>query len=47
MSQTLITNGRLVTWNEPNEIIENGGHFLQEDQGPIVAEKVTAWLKQG
>ena len=29
MSQTLITNGRLVTWDEPNEIIENGGLLLE------------------
>ena len=29
MSQTLITNGRLVTWNNPNEIIENGGLLLE------------------
>ena len=29
MSQTLITNGRLVTWNDPNEIIENGGLLLE------------------
>ncbi|MCB8942620.1 MAG: putative aminohydrolase SsnA [Ardenticatenaceae bacterium] len=29
MSPTLITNGRLVTWNNPNEIIENGGLLLE------------------
>ena len=29
MSQTLITNGRLVTWGEPNEIIENGGLLIE------------------
>ena len=29
MSQMLITNGRLVTWNSPNEIIENGGLLLE------------------
>ncbi len=32
---------------QPHEIIEDGGHFLQEDKGPLVAEKVAAWLKQG
>lgn len=29
MSQMLITNGRLVTWNSSNEIIENGGLLLE------------------
>ena len=29
MSELLITNGRLVTWGEPNEIIEGGGLLLR------------------
>ena len=29
-SELLITNGRLVTWGSPNEIIENGGLLLQD-----------------
>lgn len=32
MSSTLITNGRLVTWNNPHEIIENGGLLLENGQ---------------
>lgn len=27
--EMLITNGRLVTWNTPNEIIENGGIYIK------------------
>jgi haloalkane dehalogenase len=30
---------------QPHEIIEGGGHFLQEDRGEVVAEKMAAWLK--
>jgi putative selenium metabolism protein SsnA len=30
MSELLITNGRLVTWGEPNEIIEDGGLLLRD-----------------
>lgn len=29
----------------PHEIIENAGHFLQEDQGEVIAEKVVAFMK--
>ena len=29
----------------PHEIIENAGHFLQEDQGKVIAEKVVAFMK--
>lgn len=32
---------------QPHETIEGGGHFLQEDRGEVVAEKMAAWLKQG
>lgn len=30
---------------QPHEIITGAGHFLQEDKGEIVAEKMAAWLK--
>ncbi len=30
MSEILITNGRLITWGAPNEIIENGGLLLRD-----------------
>ncbi|MFQ5399757.1 MAG: putative aminohydrolase SsnA [Anaerolineae bacterium] len=30
VSETLITNGRLVTWGSPNEIIENGGLLIKD-----------------
>lgn len=30
MNEVLITNGRLITWNTPNEIIENGGLLLRD-----------------
>jgi haloalkane dehalogenase len=29
---------------QPHEIIEGGGHFLQEDRGEIITEKIVAWL---
>ena len=29
MSSTLITNGRLVTWDDPNEIIDNGALLME------------------
>lgn len=29
---------------QPHEIIRNGGHFVQEDQGEVLAEKIAAWL---
>ena len=31
--------------DQPHEIIEGGGHFLQEDKGEIIAEKVVHWLQ--
>jgi haloalkane dehalogenase len=31
---------------QPHEIIEGGGHFLQEDKGEEIAGKVVAWLKR-
>lgn len=30
---------------QPHEAIEGAGHFLQEDKGEVVAEKMAAWLK--
>ncbi len=30
---------------QPHEIIEGGGHFLQEDRGEVIAEKMVAWMK--
>lgn len=30
---------------QPHETIEGGGHFLQEDKGEVVAQKMAAWLK--
>ncbi|MFK7933205.1 MAG: haloalkane dehalogenase [Saprospiraceae bacterium] len=33
------------TKGQPHEIIENGGHFLQEDQGEVIAEKIVNWIK--
>jgi putative selenium metabolism protein SsnA len=42
MNQTLITNGRLVTWGTPNEIIENGALLLAD--GRIAAIGDTAQL---
>lgn len=30
--------------DQPHETIEGAGHFLQEDKGEIIAEKVSAWL---
>lgn len=30
---------------QPHETIENAGHFLQEDKGELIAEKMVAWLK--
>lgn len=30
---------------QPHEIIENGGHFLQEDQGELIAEKMVAFME--
>ena len=29
---------------QPHETIEGGGHFLQEDKGEIIAEKIVSWL---
>lgn len=31
--------------DQPHETIVGGGHFLQEDKGEIVAERMAAWLK--
>ncbi|MEO1624561.1 MAG: haloalkane dehalogenase [Bacteroidota bacterium] len=31
---------------QPHVIIENGGHFLQEDKGEEIAEKIIAFIKQ-
>lgn len=31
---------------QPHETIENAGHFLQEDAGEIIAQKMVAWLGQ-
>lgn len=31
--------------DQPHEIIEGAGHFLQEDKGEVVAEKMIAWLE--
>lgn len=30
--------------DQPHETIEGAGHFLQEDKGEVVAEKMVAWL---
>jgi haloalkane dehalogenase len=29
---------------QPHEIIEGGGHFVQEDKGEVLAEKIVSWL---
>lgn len=29
---------------QPHETIQDGGHFLQEDQGPVIAAKMVKWL---
>ena len=29
---------------QPHEIIKGGGHFVQEDKGELLAEKIVAWL---
>jgi haloalkane dehalogenase len=34
----------LIPGAEPAEIIEGGGHFLQEDRGEVVGERIAAWL---
>lgn len=31
---------------QPHEIIENAGHFLQEDKGELIAEKVVSFLNK-
>ncbi len=31
--------------DQPHEIIQGGGHFLQEDKGEEIAQKIVAWLK--
>jgi len=30
---------------QPHETIEGGGHFVQEDKGELLAEKIVGWLK--
>ena len=30
---------------QPHDIIKGGGHFLQEDKGEEIAEKVVAFMK--
>ena len=30
--------------DQPHEIIMDGGHFVQEDQGEVLAEKIVSWL---
>jgi haloalkane dehalogenase len=29
---------------QPHEVIAGGGHFLQEDKGAEIAEKMVRWL---
>ena len=31
--------------DQPHETIEGAGHFLQEDKGEIIADKIADWLK--
>lgn len=33
--------------DQPHEIIKDAGHFLQEDKGEEIAEKVVAWIQKG
>ncbi|GAB4156726.1 MAG: putative aminohydrolase SsnA [Candidatus Promineifilaceae bacterium] len=44
MDELLIVNGKLVTWGQPNEIIENGGLWLRE--GRIAGMGDSALLQQ-
>ena len=30
--------------DQPHEIISGAGHFLQEDKGEVLAEKIVDWL---
>lgn len=30
--------------DQPHEIIKGGGHFVQEDKGEVVAERIVSWL---
>jgi haloalkane dehalogenase len=30
---------------QPHSTIEGGGHFLQEDQGEVIAERIVDWMK--
>jgi haloalkane dehalogenase len=32
---------------EPPRLIENAGHFLQEDQGPLIGSLIAQWLSAG
>ena len=38
------TTGQVMLFAEPAEIIEGGGHFLQEDRGEAVGERIARWL---
>jgi len=31
----------------PPEIVANASHFLQEDQGTLIGERIAAWLREG
>jgi haloalkane dehalogenase len=31
----------------PPDVIENAGHFLQEDQGPEIGARIADWLTAG
>lgn len=41
MDELLIVNGRLVTWGQSNEIIENGGLWLREGRIAGIGDSVT------
>lgn len=30
---------------QPHRTIENAGHFLQEDAGPLLADTIAAWMR--
>jgi haloalkane dehalogenase len=30
---------------QPHTTIENAGHFLQEDAGPLLADTIAAWMR--
>ena len=33
------------TKGQPHGTIEGAGHFLQEDQGPVIAEMLLQWME--